>query len=157
MLSNRKIFFGLISVLCTIVICATVFYVTSQQSHAAKVMFTGDEKHQISYASGKEMIERFLNTRVDNGLIAGYMGRNIFEKILAQEKCVGIRIYKAKMGDGASTFVIIGVDGEGKDMESGVVGEEIVPCPPFCDCPPICGSTVAETVEPNSESQIAKR
>jgi hypothetical protein len=133
MLSNRKIFFGLISVLSTIVICATVIYVSSQQSHAAKIMYTGNENHQISYAAGKEMIERFLNTRVDNGLIAGYMGRNIFEKILAQEKCVGIRIYQAKLGDGASTFVIIGVDGNGKDMERGVVGEEIFSCPPWCN------------------------
>ncbi len=157
MLSNRKIFFALISVLCTIVICATVFYVSSQQSQAAKIMFTGKENHQIPYAAGKDMIERFLNTRVQNDLIAGYMGRNIFEKILAQEKCVGIRIYRATLGDGASTFVIIGVNGDGKDMASGVVGEDIVPCPPFCNSTLDFTSGTVASIESQQQSETPKQ
>jgi hypothetical protein len=147
MSQNRKVFFSLISVLFAILFGGIVFFATTQQSHAARVMFTGNEKHEITYAEGKEMIERSLNIRVGNDLIAGYMGRNIFEKILAQDKCVGIRIYKAKLGDGASTFVIIGVNGDGKDLTAGIVGEEIIACPPWCDCPPICGSAEEAVIE----------
>jgi hypothetical protein len=153
MSQNRKAIFSVISVLSALVIGGFTFFATSQQSQAAKVMFTGNENHEISYADGKEMIERSLNIRVGNDLIAGYMGRNIFEKILAQEKCVGIRIYRARLGDGSSTFVIIGVNGEGKDLAAGIVGEDVVACPPWCDCPPVCNSTEVAVVEGKTLSQ----
>ncbi len=134
---------------------ATLIYVSSQQTQAEKSMYTGKENHQIPYASGKEMIQRFLNTRIQKDLVAGYMGRNIFEKILAQEKCVGIRIYKAKLGDGASTFVIIGVNGDGKDMEFGVVGEDIVPCPPICNSDLDFTSGTVASIEPTPRSETS--
>ena len=148
MLSNRRIVIALLTALSTVILCCAIFIVSSQRTQAEKVVFTGSERHQISYAEGKKMIEGFLNTRIGDELIAGYMGRNIFEKILAQQECVGIRIYKAKLQDGASTFVLIGVNGSGKDMISGVVGEEIFSCPPWCDYDAVASATPLAQNEP---------
>jgi len=66
-------------------------------------------------------------------MVAGYFGKNIFEKILSQDGAVGVRIYKAKHDNGDDVFVLVGVDDKGKDIAAGVVGEGILPCPPICD------------------------
>ncbi|MEX2117503.1 MAG: hypothetical protein WEB37_11495, partial [Bacteroidota bacterium] len=65
-------------------------------------------------------------------ITAGYMGRNIFEKVLEQEEAVGIRIYNARLDDGRPTYVIVGVDRDGNDLLAGPIGEDVIPCPPKC-------------------------
>ncbi|OGU32814.1 MAG: hypothetical protein A2X67_11740 [Ignavibacteria bacterium GWA2_55_11] len=74
----------------------------------------------------------YQKTTGEGQLIAGYFGKNIFEKILNQDKVTGIRIYKAKHDNGDEVFVLVGVDDKGTDLVSGVVGENILTCPPFC-------------------------
>jgi len=117
----------------SVVLLAIAFLVTIQTSTASSTLFTGSEHHQVTQTQAQRWTAEFQKTAGDGELIAGYFGRNIFEKILNQEGATGVRIYKAKHDNGEEVFVLVGVDGEGKDIASGVVGEGILPCPPICD------------------------
>lgn len=97
--------------------------------------YTGNENHTITLDQAAKYVQNFKNNPTAPAIKGGYFGRNIFEKILAQTGCVGIRYYYAKMDDGSPTLVLVGVDGNGHDMTQGVLGEVIIPCPPFCDSP----------------------
>lgn len=70
--------------------------------------------------------------------------RSIFDKILAQVGCVGVRIHYGMTDDLRIHAIIVGVNSEGKDIlpsttsaEEGdsVIGEEGQLCPPICQPP----------------------
>jgi len=92
-----------------------------------------ETNHVVSLEVAKKYIQNFKNSPTVVTIKAGYFSRNIFDLILAQPKCVGIRYYYAKLDNGTPTIVIIGVDSDGKEISAGVIGEETRPCPPFCD------------------------
>jgi hypothetical protein len=94
--------------------------------------YTGNEQHVVSLDIAARYVQNFTSKASVPNIKGGYFGRNIFEQILAQPKCVGIRYYYAKTDSGASTLVLVGVDSTGSDMVQGVLGESIVPCPPWC-------------------------
>ena len=145
MKSNKNIVRGLIiavGVLCTIIVFLVV---STKQSNAERVMFTGNEQHVVRLDQAAQWTENFRKDADKNALVAGFFGRNIFEKILDQNQVVGIRIYNAKHDNGNPVFVLVGVDATGKDVASGIVGEGIVPCPPFCGWPPEALQKSSET------------
>ena len=54
-------------------------------------------------------------------------------KILEQPGCLGIRIYNGYCEeDDMQNRVLIGVDADGKDMETGIILDKLTPCPPGC-------------------------
>jgi len=112
---------------------AIAFLVTLQTSTADSTLFSGEEHHQVTLNQAQRWTAEYQKTAGEGELVAGYFGRNIFDKILSQEQAVGVRIYKAKHDNGDDVFVLVGVDDEGKDITSGIVGEGILPCPPICD------------------------
>jgi hypothetical protein len=62
---------------------------------------------------------------------AHFFGREILQKLLEQEGCMGIRMYYARDERGQKQLVLVGADAEGNDIESMVVdGSKI--CPPDC-------------------------
>lgn len=132
MSTNQKTVVRLLVLVVSAFLLTAGYLVTFEPTMADKLLFTGQEQHQIDTQTAMKYIGNFHATEKGWGLTAGYMGRNIFEKILEQEGCVGIRIYNAKMDNGSLTYVIVGVDGNGNDIISGVLGEEIGPCPPLC-------------------------
>jgi hypothetical protein len=79
---------------------------------------------------------RFIKNHKSNlkapSIKGGFFARNAFDKILAQPGVVGIRYYYAQTDQGTPTLVLIGVDGKGQDMQTGVMMENATPCPPFC-------------------------
>lgn len=93
-------------------------------------MFTGNEPQQVSLSDASEMTANYRN---DNpGEILGhYFGRRIIEDILAQEHCVGIRVYYAIGQDGLKELVISGVTANGDDICNGVLGDRSLRCPPY--------------------------
>ncbi len=129
--SNKLVFRATLA-FASVVLLAIAFLVTLQTSTASSTLFTGEEHHQVTLNQAQRWTSEFQKTAGEGELIAGYFGRNIFERILDQEGAVGVRIYKAKHDNGDDVFVLVGVDKEGQDITS-VVGEGIVPCPPFCD------------------------
>ena len=63
---------------------------------------------------------------------AGMFPRDVFEQLLAQDGCSGIRIYYGREADKKSALVLVGVDAEGNDMTAGELAEFQFPCPPYC-------------------------
>ena len=111
---------------------AIAYLVTVQTSTASTTLFTGQEHHQVTLPQAQRWTASFQKTAGEGELVAGYFGKNIFDKILSQENVTGIRIYKAKHDNGADVFVLVGVDEKGKELVSGAIGEGIIPCPPIC-------------------------
>ena len=130
---KNKLVFRATLAFTSVVLIAIAYLVTVQTSTASSTLFTGQEHHQVTLPQAQRWTSSFQKTAGEGELIAGYFGKNIFEKILNQEDVSGIRIYKAKHDNGDDVFVLVGVDSKGKDVVSGVVGEGIIPCPPFCD------------------------
>ncbi len=107
------------------------------------VMFTGEEDHSITLAAAEQMMAAFQK---DNpyDTYGWFFGRKAIEALLAQDGCVGIRIYGGLNQDGQFSPVLFGVTAKGDDIGGGglskalfdstVVGprEMTVPCPPFC-------------------------
>jgi hypothetical protein len=92
------------------------------------------QNHQISLADAKRYIQNFRNNlTIDCSMKGGAFNREIFDRILAQPGCTAVRYYYAKTDNGTPTIVIVGVDTNGIDMESEVIGESSFPCPPICD------------------------
>ncbi|QEE48269.1 hypothetical protein FUA48_01355 [Flavobacterium alkalisoli] len=63
-----------------------------------------------------------------------YLGAEKLQELLAQEGCMGIRIYRAlDKTRGEETLVLVGVNAECKDMTDGKILDRMVPCPSICD------------------------
>ena len=135
MFTNRKNTVGILIVSAALLIA---FYLVSFQSSLAdKSLYTGKERHEVSREAAAKMTSSFQSAMSDKEIMAGYFGRSIYDKILAQKNCAGIRIYNARLGNGSPTFVVVGVDAEGKDIVDGVIGEDAFPCPPWCAQSPL--------------------
>jgi hypothetical protein len=63
---------------------------------------------------------------------AGAFPRSVIDEILAQPGCEGVRIYLAKNEAGDSTLVALGTDADGRDLDQGIIVDDVFPCPPFC-------------------------
>jgi hypothetical protein len=111
-----------------IVLGATVL---SAQQH----QYTGNEDHVVTLDQAVKFVQNFSSNPTTPDIKGGYFGKNIFDKILSQSGCVGIRYYYAKTDAGVATLVLVGVDASGNDLTQGVLGEQIIPCPPFCPAP----------------------
>jgi hypothetical protein len=59
--------------------------------------------------------------------------REVYERILAQPGCQGIRIYDGVDEKGAPALILVGIDKDGNDITAGELDEFQFPCPPFCD------------------------
>lgn len=111
-----------------------------------EVMFTGVEDHTISLDIANQMTSMFQKNNPYDAY-AWYFSREAIEKLLAQEGCVGIRIYGGLKSDSEFSPVIYGVNAPGADfigsglskaLLDSLVGpmEIAMPCPPFCGTPP---------------------
>jgi hypothetical protein len=118
---------ALVSSLATLVITMNVTTAGARQQQ-----FTGSENHVIALDQAVKLVQNYqMSPRVPS-IKGGYFGRSIFDKILSQSGCVGVRFYFAQKDDGSSTIVLVGVDNATNDMTSGILGDIILPCPPYC-------------------------
>jgi hypothetical protein len=90
------------------------------------------QDHQISLTDAKRYIENYSKNPTVPTIKGGFFWRAIFDKILEQPGCVGITIYYAKTDEGEPTFVIIGVNDQEKEITEGIIGQVVLPCPPYC-------------------------
>lgn len=146
MFTNRKKTVGMFIVSVTLLFA--LYLVSYQPSLADKSIYTGKEKHDISAQAAAKMTSSFQSAMGDKEIVAGYFGRGIYDKILAQKNCVGIRTYNARLENGSPTFVLVGVDADGKDIADGVIAEDIYPCPPWCARSPL-NTTVQQVAMAN--------
>jgi hypothetical protein len=103
--------------------------------NTVNAQYTGSENHVVTLAQAAKYIQNFKSHPAAPTIKGGYFARNIFDKILAQPGCIGIRYYYAALDDSSPTIVLVGVDRNGNDIDSGVIGEVIFPCPPYCGSP----------------------
>jgi hypothetical protein len=114
----------------------TLFLVLGTNTLGARPQqLTGQENHSVTLDQAAKYIQNFKNFPKTPTIKGAYFGRNIFDKILSQPGCIGIRYYYAQKDDGTSTLVLVGVDGSGNDISVGILGEDSFPCPPFCGGP----------------------
>jgi hypothetical protein len=82
----------------------------------------------------KTYLERFGN-KPETLIQPGAYARAIFDQILAQPNCVGIRFYPGCDAEGRITIMFCGVDPRGDDILAGVIGDDPFRCPPMCSKP----------------------
>lgn len=67
-----------------------------------------------------------------NATKAVYYTIDVYNDIMSQTGCAGIRIYNAIDANGNMTNVLVGVDANGNDLYQGKVYEYGTRCPPKC-------------------------
>jgi hypothetical protein len=87
--------------------------------------------HRIPLQEGVAMVRRYRERHPD-AIHASMFDRAIFDQLLAQPGCAGVRMYYAEAANGAQTLVLVGVDAQGNDLWDGDIGDTHFPCPPFC-------------------------
>ncbi len=133
--ANRKIVTRLITSLFLMLLIVAFILLSYESTKAEKILYTGRENHVISLDKARRLTEAYQNAAKTGDMVGAYLGKDIFQKILNQQECVGIRIYNAVSESGSPTFVIVGVDGNGNDIIGGPIGDEVKPCPPYCPRP----------------------
>jgi hypothetical protein len=107
--------------------------ITLNVSAGAPQQLSGNENHVITLDQAIKLVQNYQTSPRVPSIKGGYFGRSIFDKILAQNGCVGVRFYYAQKDDGTSTMVLVGVDNTMNDITGGVLGDIILPCPPYCN------------------------
>jgi hypothetical protein len=131
MKSTGILVLGILVVLCFGLLLALKSASTSQdQQVLSSAQINAD--HQVDLVTAVRFIKNHRSNLKAPSIKGGFFARNAFDKILAQPGVVGIRYYYAQMDDGTPTLVLVGVDGIGQDIQTGVIMEKISPCPPFC-------------------------
>lgn len=87
----------------------------------------------ITEEKAKELIRSF-EMRFPGEVVSSFIGANHVNSVLAQDGCVGLRIYNGY--DAAAqkiSLVIVGVDEHDNDLVvDGVIYDQLVTCPPTC-------------------------
>ena len=93
--------------------------------------FNGTEGEFISLSEAADMTTAWRNG--NNGTTkAVFYGKDKLNDILAQEGCVGIRMYFAENSDGEKTLVLVGVESNQNDMDEGKILDRGPLCPSIC-------------------------
>jgi hypothetical protein len=92
------------------------------------------QNHQVTHAVARRMRGRWLAKygEAADAMAPGAYGRKIFDKILGDERTVGIRFYPGLDQRGRVTILFCGVDARGDDILIGTIGDNPFRCPPFC-------------------------
>jgi len=121
-----------ISILTVLAIVLFIYPSINEPVSAEQSLYSGHENHLITLAEGVELTKAFRVSTTSDAALAHYSGKDAFEKILAQDGCVGVRLYYGKRKDGSPTLVAVGVDQNGNDITKGVLADKMPSCPPFC-------------------------
>jgi|SRR3989338_9887235 len=95
--------------------------------------FNGTEGGEITLSAGSAMTAAYRASNPGQ-TIAHFFGRDILEELLAQEGCMGIRIYYGIDSDGLKQLVLVGANASENDM-TGLVADVSMPCPSRCSSP----------------------
>ena len=88
--------------------------------------------HAMSAPEAAELTRAYRQANAPGTVIAGYFDRAVVDQLLSESGVAGLRIYQGMNPDGSPALVIVGVDGQGNDLEDGTIAEKGRPCPPFC-------------------------
>lgn len=94
--------------------------------------FPPKRDHTIPRAAAAALTRRYRESAGKEAQLAVLFPRDVYERILAQPGCAGIRAYRGRGEKGEEQTILVGVDADGNDMTSGVLAEFGIPCPPYC-------------------------
>lgn len=94
--------------------------------------FPPKREHKISLDAGAALTRRYRERAGAGAQLATMFPREVFDALLAQPGCVGIRAYTGTADDDSQQTVLVGVDGQGNDMTSAALFDYSLPCPPYC-------------------------
>jgi hypothetical protein len=91
----------------------------------------------VTHAQARRMRRLWLRryARAKDRLVPVVYGRVIFDRILRQKGCVGVRFYPGLDDDRKVTLLFVGVDNQGNDILEGRIGDSPWRCPPYCSLP----------------------
>ena len=93
--------------------------------------FTGKEAEEFPLDTAAEWTANYRKAN-PNGIKAHFFGRDIIQRILDQDGCVGIRCYYALDEKGVQQMIIVGADKDENDLYNGIIAEKSLPCPTYC-------------------------
>jgi len=93
--------------------------------------FTGNENHSISLTAAADLTANYRSSHL-NSVLGFFYGKTAISDILAQDDCVGIRIYFGEDDLGNTQLVICGVKADEDDIVNGLLAEFGAACPPSC-------------------------
>jgi len=96
------------------------------------------QDHRVSLQEAAALTKRYRDARADQEK-AGAFRKDQVVQMLGQPGCEGLRIYHGISGEGKPAFVLVGIDGDGKDL-TGSILERHEPCPPYCDATSVLGA-----------------
>ncbi len=94
--------------------------------------FNGNEGEFITLEDGAAMTARYRNSIIPGETIGFIGSKNIFDRILNQPGCEGIRIYFGINEFGKQNLVVVGTDDVGNDLADGLIADSFGACPPIC-------------------------
>lgn len=97
--------------------------------------FPPKRDHKIPLQAAAGLTRRYRQSAGKGAQLATMFPREVYEALLAQPGCAGVRAYAAMGEDGAQQTVLVGVDSDGNDIVSGELFEFSFPCPPYCSGP----------------------
>lgn len=93
--------------------------------------FDGTEGDQIELETAAAWTKNYRGAHPEETK-GHFFGKDILNDILNQTGCMGIRMYYAIDDDGNKQMVLAGANTDEDDMDSGVVADISVLCPPSC-------------------------
>ncbi|MEC4004878.1 hypothetical protein OX283_009445 [Flavobacterium sp. SUN052] len=87
----------------------------------------------ISKKQAKDLIKAY-DIKFPGEVISSFIGANNVKNILAQEGCIGIKIYNGYDDQEQKIkLVLVGVNEDEEEMfEKGIIYDEMATCPPYC-------------------------
>ena len=95
--------------------------------------FDGTEGGQIPLNDASLMTSNYRHNN-PTSIKGRFFGKDILNRILEQEGCVGIRVYFGQDEDGNNQLVLVGADSDENDMLD-LVADMSFPCPNACSTP----------------------
>ena len=93
--------------------------------------FTGKEAEEFPLDTAAEWTANYRNAN-PGAVKAHFIGRDLINKMLEQDGCMGLRIYYALDENGNKQLIIVGADQEENDLYNGIIAEKLIKCPPNC-------------------------
>lgn len=95
-------------------------------------MFKGNEGEKITLQEAEKFTKNYRISEKIEAVKAEFIGKELVNEILNQDKCVGLRLYFGKNEKGDLNIIVVGADKDGNDLYQGIIAEKLPPCPPFC-------------------------
>lgn len=105
--------------------------------------FPPERNHKVSLEGAAALTRGYREVAPKGAPIAAMFPRDVFERLLAQPGCAGIRIFSGRNERRDHELVLVGVDQNGNNMTQGELFDFSLPCPPYCGDPDVLNGGVA--------------